>query len=297
MGGLENLHAPMCAATKDVFAVVEQHDQLPHQFTILEPADSAWLETLAAVYRDLRTVTDSPLIDLTLNGVQILDVASVKARLTSTQLPTRNASPRGTNFAVERSDLGEVAMALAGEQLRGYAYGYRSTRDRELVSLPGRGIDQIGIRSDFDSALEEHITLSLGEAKVSSQARNPPGVVDSAGDSMRNQHLGHISAVSATCAKLWGASRRCTDPEIQRLLQLAATLWEHKQFEYLVVKCTNMLVRPVHGSEADFGSFATSPNDFAPGEIDFMVLRIDTGDVEVVVDQFLQSARGTGGKQ
>jgi hypothetical protein len=237
---------------------------------------------MAAIYRDLRTETIIPIAGVLFEGLEF-DVAAIQRRLVETQVPAR-ATTR-LPLAVERSDLAEVALALAGDQLRQYVYGYRSTRDRELVAMPGRGIDQIGVtQATVDDRTV--IYLSLGEAKLSSQALTPPGVVQYGGDTLHAQHLGHLSEREATSAKIYSAARRATDSATQSLLFLAAHLWDEQASDSLVVRCTSMLVRPSTGVPEDAGSFRATPDDFLPGEVDFMLLRLPFADVEEVIDQF-----------
>jgi len=269
-----------------MFAVrVEEHDGT-HRVQVLEPAAADWLERLAAEYRALRTATAVPL-DL-LKGLE-MDVAQIRKRLVEVSVPTRTTSTL-PQLAVERSDFGELAMAVAGVQFQAYVYGYRSIRDRELVHLPGRGIDQIGVREVIEDG-RSVVYLSLGEAKVSSQAASPPGVVATGTDSLHVQHTDHITDRAVTSGKLWEAARKTVDPAAARLMFSAAWLWDEDEDGRLIVRCTSMLVRPSHGAIADAGPFRTAPSDYEPGEVDFMVLRVDTDDIEALVDDFLTAAR------
>lgn len=273
----------------DMFVVVEDEANGQHRFTLLEPNGADWLDRMAAIYRDLRTETIIPIEGVLFEGLEF-DVGAIQRRLIETQVPAR-ATAR-LPLAVERSDFAEVALALAGDQLRQYVYGYRSTRDRELVALPGRGIDQIGVAR---ATVGERtvVYLSLGEAKLSSQARTPPGVVQYGDDTLHAQHLGHLSERDATSGKIYSAARRATDSETQSLLFLAAHLWDGQASDSLVVRCTSMLVRPSTGVRDDAGDFRTTPEDFMPGEVDFMLLRLPNADVEEVIDQFQALAART----
>lgn len=267
-----------------------------HRYTLFVPNDSSWLDIVAEIYRDLRTQTRFPLSALTLNGIDVVDVDRIRQRLTETQVPERTTRTTSRHLAVERSDLAEVLLATLSEETHGYQYGYRSTRDRELVSLPGRGIDQIGVRRLEVGGLEV-IDVCLGEAKVSSEGATPPRVVDANDDSLRNQHLAHLAEREHTGNKIWGASRHATDQETQSLLQLAASLWEEQCSDVLVVRCVSMLVRPSVGSEGDFGSHRDNPGDFEPAEIDFVILRLDDDDIETVIDDFVERARQLDAEQ
>jgi len=268
-----------------MFKVVAAATVDGHQVTVLEPQADDWLDTLAEEYRQLRTAAVVPL-EL-LQGLEV-SVQELQRRLQLRMLPTRRTGAT-RHLSVERSDLGELALAVAGQQFRDYLYGYRSVRDRELVQLPGRGIDQIGVRAATEDG-QEVIYLSLGEAKVSAEAKTPPRVVHGARDSLHEQHIGHLTEREATSQKLWNARRQTTDPHTARLLASAAWLWDEDNDGRLIVRCTSMLVRPDHGSLGDAGPFQSSPSTYEPGEVDFMVLRVATNDIEALVDDFLLAA-------
>lgn len=275
------------AVTADLFVVVEQESTGQHRFTLLEPNGPEWLRRVAAIYRDLRTQTAAPLTDDLLDGLDF-DVTHVRRRMRETQVPSRdNGSPR--QLSVARSDLAEVALAAAGEELRQYVYGYRSTRDREVVNLPGRGIDQIGVMQGRVGG-RDVVYLSLGEAKLSSENRVPPRVVDTGDECLDQQHRKHFEDHAGTSAKIWEAGRKAHDRTTARLMMQAAHLWDIQKRESLVVRCTSMLVRPSRGTAADAGPFTSSPDDYAPGEVDFMMLRLDNDDVEEVIDAFIELA-------
>lgn len=271
----------------DLFVIAEEDRDGCHRFTLLEPNGPEWLDRVARIYRDLRTATTTPLTSDLLDGLDF-DLDLVERRLRETQLPVRRGGP-ARRLAVERSDLAEVALAAAGEELRQYIYGYRSTRDRELVQLPGRGIDQIGVAQGRIGE-RDVVYLSLGEAKLSSELRNPPRVVDTNEDCLDEQHRGHMRERDLTGKKIWDAGRRAHDTTAQRLFFHAAHLWDIQAPDSLVVRCTSMLVRPRHGALSDAGPFRSSPGRYAPSEVDFMLLRLDSDDVEGVVDEFLQRA-------
>lgn len=256
-----------------------------HRYTVYEPGDPTWIDVVAKAYRELRIATSFPLQTLSLNGVEVLDSTKLRDKLVKKLLPVRQPPGKGRQLATERSDLAEVVLAMLGAELRSYQYGYRSTRDRELVTHPGRSIDQVGVVQ-----LGDKLVISLGEAKVSSQDTSPPGVVDSGKDSLRSQHRGHLAEVDHTAAKIYAAARNSTDELTQQLLHTAAALWEDQQLDVLVVRCTSMLVRPAGSKDTDFGTHQSRPDDYAPGEIDFLILHVP-GDIELVVDEFLAKAR------
>jgi hypothetical protein len=174
------------------FLVVDTSEIDDHRFSALEfENDSNWMETVATEYVRLRTECVSPIHDISLDGIQVLDVATIKQYPQKATIPPRS----GGNFDVTRSDFGETLCYIILEQQYSTMLGYKSVRDRELINLPGRGIDAIGIENDGK------LTLVLGEVKVSNASASPPQVVDASDDSLRNQHLGHLNELNITTKK------------------------------------------------------------------------------------------------
>lgn len=278
-------------AYDEFFKTVKVLDDGVHRYRVIEPAHDEWLKGLADLYRELRTATRVPLSELGLTSLDGFDTKDLAAALVETQLPERfDGHPKLRAMAVERSDIGELVMALVGEVDHGYGYGYRSVRDRELVKHPGRGIDQIGVLELTDADGAREYVLSLGEAKVSADKKSPPAVVDTAKDCLRDQHLFHLSETAVTHAKVLGAARQTTDPDLARHLAIAAMLLK-KGSEKLTIRSTSMLVRNSNHQETDFGTFRVSAKDYDPGHIDFTILVLDTEDIEALVDEFLALAR------
>lgn len=313
--------SPPAVAMETLFKTVEQHDIDHHHLRVLEPATPEWLQRLAAEYQALRTASRHPVEAVTFDGVELLDLAGVQAVLARETVPLHRAG----NLAVTRSDFGEVILGVTNAELYGAKYGYRSTRDRELISITGRGIDQIGVEfvsedGEGTADVEQSTTLTstaaftppqtpskngnstspapklsliLGEAKVSSDKKSPPQVVDAADDGLRNQHIAHLTNLDATVQKVWNVSRFADDPDVQQKLRAAAWLLEKQDFRQLRVVAASVLVRPVAvlNAPADFGSFHTNCSDFIPADIRFLIVRIPQ-DVDSLVSEFARLARG-----
>ncbi|WP_025846285.1 hypothetical protein [Brevibacillus sp. NL20B1] len=239
-----------------------------------------WQQAIANEYGKLRTDTRFPIEPICLDGLEF-SIDTIKERIFHNTIPER----RGGNFDVVRSDFGEVISYMTLEQKYSTQFGYKSIRDRELVQLPGRGIDGIGIETG------EKLRLVLTETKVSSQRTSPPSVVDSSEDSMRNQHLDHISKPE-TCKKIWDVARRTTSSELQKLFMTAALMFEYKMFDRLELITCCVLVRPkmVHTCN-DFGSFMSHAKDFLPGKIRFLVICIpeeNGNNLEEIIDEWFK---------
>ncbi|MGA1813832.1 hypothetical protein VH571_15725 [Frondihabitans sp. 4ASC-45] len=276
----------MTATLPDEFDSVWSEQSGDHRLTIVEATGTDWLMDVAAIYRELRTSTDEVLDPSVFADIDVVDVQQIQARYLRTMIPPR----AGGNFSVIRSDLAEALMGYLGEKLHGYLYGYRSTRDRELVHLPGRGVDQIGVTTSVDSAGRDVVVVLIGEAKVSAEAKSPPAVVETKDDSLRNQHLDHMSDMDKLIGKIAGASRRARGDAFM-LFQVALAHLEKGNHDQVHLRSASLLVRPAgHGAETDFGSFRSAPDDFHPGKVDFMIVRTDAADIEATIDLFHQLA-------
>ncbi len=278
-------------AASEYFKTLSEWDDGVHRYRVIAPDNDGWLDGLAALYRELRTTPRVPLADLGLTGIEGFNLQELTHVIADTQIPQRSTGEGAPkHLAVERSDVGELALAIVGELVHGYSYGYRSVRDRELVSMPGRGIDQIGVMEVELVSGEFACILSLGEAKVSVDKKSPPSVVDTSSDSLRIQHRGHLAEKYDSIQKVIGAGRQTSDQKTALQLYRAGMLWRSDS-DLLTVRSTSMLVRDRHYKQSDFGTFASQPADFEPGHIDFTILVVDTDDIETVVDAFLQLAR------
>ena len=89
---------------------------------------------------------------------------------------------------IYRSDLGELLLTYYFEEKIGAKYKFnipiKNISYRELAEKPGRGMDAIGYNTNSDK-----IAILFGEAKVSSEKKSPPQVVDVSNDSIYNTQL------------------------------------------------------------------------------------------------------------
>lgn len=268
-------------------SLTDKKDREHRYLTIELDGTSDWQAELAAEFKALRTATAIPLTKVRLDGIQVLNVEEIQRRLSRATIPTR----RGGNFDVVRSDFGETLAYLILEQEFGSQFSYKSVRDRETINLPGRGIDAIGVEKNGK------LTIVLAETKVSGQD-SPPHVVDRNEDSLRNQHSGHMRDHEETSRKVWDVARRADTEELQNLLIAAAHWFEEKNWDHLNVVACCVLVRPREKyRETDFGSFQSTPQDFNPARVRFLVICIPSGmgtDVDDVVKTWYKLVTGEG---
>jgi hypothetical protein len=247
------------------FQCTDKEDVGEHCYRVHAPdPETDWVGELAREYVGLRTACGTPLVDVSLDGLEdIVDVTAIRARLHAAAIPRR----RQGNFDVVRSDFGETMAYSLLEQEYATKFGYKSVRDRELVQSPGRGIDAVGVEEGAK------LTLVLGETKVSDEDRCPPRVVDENDDSMRNQHRGHMEDRTVTANKLLDWARRIPDPELQERFFRAALLLERDMWDRLRVVACCVLVRPAERfAKGDYGTFYSDAVDFAPADVRFLTV-------------------------
>lgn len=267
---------------QECFVILSSDKHEGHHWMVLDVPDGReWLKEMAMMYRGLRTATNFSIQDIELSGLKI-SADNIRRRLVSTQIPERGEG----SFSVARSDFAEVIAHSILKNLFNTKFGYLSLRDRELIQLPGRGIDAIGIE-----CTEDKIKLIFGEVKASAAKDSPPKVIDSGDDSLRGQHLFHLKQVEKTRNKVMQAGKFAKDREIQDLLFAAALSLETKNAQNPSIVSYSCLVRQKDKfTERDFGTFRKRPGDYSPSVIRFCIVKIP-GDLEEVVSDWLKIAK------
>lgn len=255
-----------------------------HVFLTLKPKDmKRWLRAVAKEYVRLRTESVIPLpAMLDVSGIGVFDVSELKARLAKAVVPPDDKHRK--QFSVTRADLSEVAAYMLLEKKFGTEIAFKLVRDRELISLPGRGIDAIGLEK------KEKLLVVLSEVKCSDENSAPraPQVVDMKNDGLRKQHLGHLKELNQTIAKIWDCARRAKDVELQEGLLTAAIYLAEGCSEEVEIVSSCILVRPESRySSGDFGSFKKSPEDFSPAAVRFLIWALP-GDLDSILADWAQ---------
>jgi hypothetical protein len=173
------------------------------------------------------------------------------------------------------------------EQSYGTRFGYKGVQDRELIYLPGRGIDAVGVENG------NQLSLVLGEVKVSNENASPPQVVDYSDDSLKHQHRGHLGDLDTTKTKVWDLTRRASEVETRDLLFQAALYLDEERWDSLTLIACCFMIRPQgRYKEADFGSFKRSPRDYAPATVRFLVF-CTPEDIETTVQNWYSTVEQT----
>lgn len=245
----------------------------------MEPTPgSDWLNAVAKTYTGLRTATIVPMQSVSLDEISVVDVKQIEQRLKAASIPKRNKA-KG-NFDVLRSDFGEAVSFMILRDKHAMRLVYTGIRDRELVNIPGRGPDCFGVEDG------DKITIVIGEVKVTTDEKCPPGVVETAKDCLRVQHVDHMKDLSKTSDKLWHMSRHCRDIETQRLAHTALLYLDYGQLSKIRIVAFSLLVRQKnHYKPADFGTFKSSPATFQPADVRFVTFCVPMA-IEELIDQW-----------
>lgn len=184
--------------------------------------------------------------------------------------------------------MGEVLAYMLLTQEYGTLIGYKSVRDRELIDLPGRGIDVIGVENG------EKIRLILGEVKVSN-AEDSSNVVDYNDDAISKSLEKHIQQHGITSRKLWSIIPRTRDIHFREMLEVAALYWDHKMWTHLSVICSGILVRPEEKyKKEEFGKLIKEPKLVDPAKVRFLIICMQN-DLEDLADQLHRLIGAEGG--
>ena len=257
--------------------IIEDFSDKEQEFKTWKLVDNTTcLATLSNEYRTLRTVCKTPLNQVNVEGIGVVNTTQIKSYLEPKTIPFRQKG----SFDVVRSDIGETLAYILLEQNYGTQIGSKGVQNRELVQSVSRGIDVVGVENNGI------LTLVLGEAKVSNQDRNPPDVVDTNRDSISKTLRAHIKNHQETSRKIWDVIRKCENPVIKDLLLAAAIYWDEKMWSFLRIICCGILVRPLNKySTKDFGLLKGDPGLLSPAKVRFLIVCVND-DLDNFVSEF-----------
>lgn len=196
-----------------------------------------------------------------------------------------------------RSDLGEILTTYYFEEKlpegERYIIPLKNISTRELYNMPGRGLDAMGYRQEDDGTY----TLLLSEAKVSSEKKNPPRVVDDAKDSIYNTQKMHHDNPPMVLQRLTDYLRKLPSGEHFTALACIVLLMENGESDKLKVTYGCGLVRDTSCVNAplDFGKMQTNVEEFRPGEVDFAIFTFTEKTINEAVELFYHKVREIAG--
>lgn len=217
---------------------------------------------------DIKELAEDPLFRDT--GFSVEKLMKVIQEAT---IPKRGKSP--SQLDIYRADLGEMIMyeffekeierLCPGEEL--FLVPFKNINDREIADAPARGNDLIGYKDK-----KGHITLLLGEAKVSEEKANPPQVVHAKDDSLFKTHLMHKTDKEYLLRKLGEFVKKLDNKHKAPIAAVLLAMHDDINNVYDVVfGCC--LVRDSHCVDEgkDFGKLKSEQQMFEPGRVTFVI--------------------------
>jgi hypothetical protein len=257
------------------FASHAQHDQDPHRFGVWDcgdPDGQTLAEELGAFVRDLY-VEPKRLREILERSASDLEptVASQRVSEAIDQSVAATVPEAGVHsepqLDMARNELAELLAYKALPDLYGIVVPARRIPHKDVPQLPVRGLDLLGV------VVSPELSIVLCEAKASTAAASPPGVVGDGDSSLRAQLLAFLEDREKIMRELtWVTRHAPTEAQEtaggQAMLAFAANV--------LPVIFVPLLLRPVnkHGAD-DFGVFTDDPDQFAPAKVWFCLLRVD----------------------
>lgn len=203
------------------------------------------------------------------------------ARIASASIPSASAGGGSRAWlSVPRNEIGEVLALLALEQVHAYVVPASRVRHKEVAGQPSRGLDVL--------AIDAGARVVLCEVKVSASTSSPPAVVDSATLNMHEETIRRLKNPDSILAELNWAMKHSHDHARPLILQAMIGRVDRAPIVPIVAP---VLVRPAQVQQADdFGRFKTSPSDYRPSEVNFLIIRIDE-DLDEFGDRIYELAR------
>jgi hypothetical protein len=194
--------------------------------------------------------------------------------------PGRAARPQ---WEVPRSELAEILIRYCLSNHHGAVFPAKRLRHKERVDSPMRGIDDVGLVRDTDSAA---LSAVLVEAKASTEDASPPAVVATGSDSICNQLHERLADEEQIYEALTWAEEHA-EPEHQALALEALAAYENGT---LALIASPGLLREAHRSTpSDFTPYAS--NDVHTGHrVVFNLVRLE-GDLRLSVHDVYFAAR------
>ena len=195
---------------------------------------------------------------------------------------------------IYRSDLGELLTTYYFEEKvdegRRFLIPLKNITYRERADMPGRGIDAIGYRR-IDAT---KTNILIGEAKVSTQKKNPPSVVDVNEDSIYQTHKKYHDDEMAVIQRLSDYLRRLSSSSIHFIAIAGVVLnmakGDSDKYE-ITYGCGLVRDFSCVDESKDFGKMKTLAHEFEPGVIDFVIFSLTEKSIDETVEMFYQKVK------
>lgn len=191
---------------------------------------------------------------------------------------------------IYRSDLGEMLLTYYFEEKiaapERFHIPLKNITFRELAGLPGRGLDAIGYR-----IINDKVELLIGEAKVSTQKKNPPAVVHDADDSIWQTQVKFKNDRSLLVQRLSDYAKRLSAEHVAPIMAAIVSMEYSLDDTFdIVFGCALIRDHDCMKVNEDFGVFYTRQTDFDPYQLSFCILNFDKN-IGDTVDLFYKKVR------
>lgn len=195
---------------------------------------------------------------------------------------------------IYRSDLGELLMTYYFEEKtdegRRFIIPLKNISSRERYDMPGKGIDAIGYRLSADG----HVSLLIGEAKVSGENKNPPSVVHQSEDSIYNIQIKYHDNKEIINQRLTDYLKRL-NPQSEASVAIAVAIISIKDDNVanfdITYGCGLVRDYTCNKIPTDYGKMLTDKSDFDPGLVRFAIFSFKNATIEETVDLFYKKVQ------
>ena len=256
----------------------------------------AFIEKFAQKYLNQRSafvgIDDAVLAEMSDdNGFDMSEVMAI-VRKHSVAKDARIEAGVVDKLDIYRSDLGELLTTYYFEeklpQVERYIIPLKNLSSRETSGQPGRGVDAIGYKFDETGK----INLLLAEAKVSSEKKNPPSVVDYTEDSLYKTHKKHHDDVDYLLDKLTSYIRKLGGKDLKVMLSLILHIEKGNVDEYSITYGCGLVREAACVKEPDdYGKMTSCVEDFRPGNVDFIIFSFTEHTIDETVLMFYNKVK------
>ena len=266
--------------------------KMHHQFRMYEPEsdESDLIAELAATVRELYVDVEDLGGDMrkALDGLgDVADVtrlAGLIDEVVESTVPSPDANPQQPpQLNLTRNELAEILAYEVTAEVHSAIIPARRVREKEIPGQPARGLDLLSIIS------QDPMQLLVTEVKASESLASPPAVVCDGDDCLRRQTLSILGDRSRLIQELNWAYKHCRQSD----RQLVASALVQVTLQRIHLVAAPILVRSTASyARDDFGCFEIDPDEFAPANVDFVILRLPRPIQELAGDVYREAARG-----
>ena len=193
-------------------------------------------------------------------------------------IPSPDANPgQPPQLRLPRNELAEILAYEVASKIHAATIPATRIREKEIPGQPTRGLDLLSI------VYQDPVRLLVTEVKASQSADSPPAVVCDGRDSLRQQTLNILGDRARLTQELNWAHKHCKPDD----RELVASTMLRLSLEQIHLVAAPVLVRSSASYDrCDFGCFETDPDEFAPANVDFVILCLPGGIEELATNVY-----------